>query len=102
MEFYQEIKRTFTVDESRHYQFTPRDLTRLVFKLKKHVLSFKDPREFYEILYWESCRAFMDRVTSVSSRAQFISIVQSLMTRHFSYDTRSQGDFVFTTLSSGK
>ena len=102
VEFYEEVKRRFTVDQHRHYQFTPRDLTRLIFKLRKHDLQVRDPREFYEILYWESCRLFMDRITSVSSRGQFLNIVHSLMQRHFSYDTKNQGEFVFTTLSSGK
>lgn len=49
---YSEVRSKFSVDEQRHYLFTPRDLTILAFNLLRYELN--SPQDLIEVLIYES------------------------------------------------
>jgi dynein heavy chain 2 len=57
---YSDTRQKFSVDEHRHYLFTPRDLTGVVFNLLRYAIA--SPQELIEVLIYELQRAFKDRL----------------------------------------
>lgn len=73
IECYKEIRAKFSIDDHRHYLFTPRDLTQWVFSLDRYDTSSK--QLLIEATVYEGVRIFMDRLVGNESRIQFQQII---------------------------
>lgn len=60
IELFSSVKSNFSIDEHRHYLFTPRDITQLIFSLLRYEI--KDAQTLVEVLIYESSRIFKDRL----------------------------------------
>ena len=60
IELYTSVKSNFSIDEHRHYLFTPRDITQQMFSLLRYEI--KDAQTLIEVLIYESSRIFKDRL----------------------------------------
>lgn len=69
IELYTNVKANFSVDEHRHYLFTPRDITQLVFSILRYEI--REARSLIEVLIYESSRIFKDRLVDKQSKAKF-------------------------------
>ena len=81
VEFYGQILQRFTIDEYRHYLYTPRSLTQVVFGILRYE-NYNKEEFFYEILTYEINRSFRDRLVSSESQSKFDNVVQSLLKSH--------------------
>lgn len=83
IQVYSEVRQKFSVDEHRHYLFTPRDLTGLVFNLLRYDL--RSPQDLIETLIYESQRVFKDRLVDKESKKRFDNILGGLLKRELKY-----------------
>ena len=60
------IKQKFSVDEHRHYLFTPREITEWVFGLMRY--EAENAQALIEALVYESMRIFKDRLVNRESK----------------------------------
>ncbi len=68
IEFYIEVQSKFSVDEQRHYNFTPRNLTQIIMGLMNYDYSSGDSKELlYEALQNEIQRSFRDKLVNFES-----------------------------------
>ena len=65
VECYQNICSKFSVDEHRHYQFTPRNITHIVFGLMRYLNLFASPETILEALLNELNKNFRDRLVTL-------------------------------------
>jgi dynein heavy chain 2 len=98
VDIYQKTKEKFTVDERRHYLFTPRDITLLVKNLCRYDLVAED---VCTVVVNESCRIFRDRLVGLESCNRFDQILSSIMRSQFRYNTISP-EPIFTSLTSAR
>ena len=73
IDLYNKVKTDFSVDEYRHYLYTPRDITQLIFSLLRYEI--KEPQGLIEVLIYESSRIFKDRLVNKESKAKFDNIL---------------------------
>ncbi|GBG24746.1 Cytoplasmic dynein 2 heavy chain 1 [Hondaea fermentalgiana] len=88
---YREVKQRFSVDDHRHYQFTPRDLTAWVLGMLRY-----DDAELLDVFAYEARRIFSDRLVDESSRMAFESILGNIMRKIWQH--RIDGDMLFSSL----
>jgi len=80
VEFYQEVKRKFLSDEHRHYMYTPANLTAIVYGLMRYEIGSME--QLFEIIAYEVCRIFRDRIVDFESLSRFDSILMGLLRSH--------------------
>lgn len=98
VDIYQKTRERFTVDDHRHYLFTPRDVTKWVKNLCRYELSTE---ELMEVLIHEANRIFRDRLVGSDACSKFDQIVTGALRAHFRYATPSgQPSSYFTCLTS--
>ena len=68
VEIYQKTREKFTVDEYRHYLFTPRDVTTLVKNICRYDLESED---LLDVLMQEANRIFRDRLVGQEALSRF-------------------------------
>ena len=73
VEFLKEVKRQFSIDEYRHYLFTPREVTQWCFGLSRYTM--KNDQDFVRGLIWEANRIFRDRLVAYKSVVKFDNII---------------------------
>lgn len=98
VEVYQKIREKFTVDEHRHYLFTPRDVTSWVKNLCRYDL-VAEP--LLEVLAYEACRTFRDRLVGAEACSRFDQQLSSVIRSSFRH-TVASADAVFTSLTSAR
>lgn len=86
IELYTNVKSKFSVDEHRHYLYTPRDITSLVFSLLRY--DIREPQALIEVLIYESSRIFKDRLVDKESKAKFDSTLYNLLKTHLKYNDK--------------
>ena len=69
IDMYGEIKNRFSVDDHRHYLFTPRMVTQLVFQLLRYEIPDAGP--LIATLVYESQRVYKDRLVDRQSKKSF-------------------------------
>ncbi len=77
IELFSNVKSNFSIDEHRHYLFTPRDITQLIFSLLRYEI--KDAQTLVEVLIYESSRVFKDRLVDKQSKQKFDTILYRLI-----------------------
>lgn len=92
---YFEVKQKFSVDDYRHYQFTPRDLTEWVLGM----LRYDDP-ELLDVFAYEARRTFRDRLVGESARSAFDSILTNILRKEWQH--RVDYDILFSSLGNSE
>ena len=95
VDLYEQVKARFSVDDYRHYLFTPRDLTKLVMGLLRYDLSTE---HVLDVFAYEARRIFRDRLVDTESRGRFDSILNSLLRTQW-HHTADINDCFFTGLA---
>ncbi|DBA00111.1 TPA: hypothetical protein N0F65_000402 [Lagenidium giganteum] len=98
VEIFDATRSKFNVDEQRHYQFTPRDLTKWVFSLVRYDLEHE---EILDVLSYEARRLFRDRLVDQESVAKFDGIVNSVLKQQWRHAPKLQ-DVYFSSLHNRK
>jgi len=84
IDLYSNVRQKFSVDDHRHYLFTPRDLTGLVFNLLRYEIN--EAQGLIETFIYESSRIFKDRLVDKDSKVRFDKILYSLLKNHLRYN----------------
>lgn len=87
VEIYDSTKSRFSVDEQRHYLFTPRDLTKWVLSLLRYDLATD---EVLDVLAYEARRLFRDRLVDTESIAKFDGILNSALKQQWRHAPKLQ------------
>mmetsp|Transcript_17017 Transcript_17017/g.54247 ORF Transcript_17017/g.54247 Transcript_17017/m.54247 type:complete len:3325 (+) Transcript_17017:156-10130(+) len=80
LDVYDQTKQSFSVDDYRHYLFTPRDLTEWVIGLRRYNLTEID---LMDALVYEGCRIFRDRLVGSDSQMSFDGIIGGVVRSHW-------------------
>jgi dynein heavy chain 2 len=83
LDVYANVKAKFSVDDHRHYMFTPRDITSLVFNLLRY--DVQEAQSLIESLIYEASRIFKDRLVDKDSKLRFDKILYTLLKNHLRY-----------------
>lgn len=75
------------MDEHRHYTFTPRNITQVVFGILRYEMSSKNPESIAEALQNELAKRFKDRLVNFEQQGKFDGFLSSLLRAHLSYQT---------------
>ena len=84
IDLYSNVRQKFSVDDHRHYLFTPRDLTGLVFNMLRYEIN--EAQGLIETFIYESSRIFKDRLVDNDSKMRFDKILYSLLKNHLRYN----------------
>jgi dynein heavy chain 2 len=98
VEIYEKTKEKFTVDERRHYLFTPRDITSLV----KNISRYNYPSEsILASITHEAHRIFRDRLINADACNKFDQLLNGIMHSNLKYAVpdAAAGSY-YTSLSS--
>ena len=82
------VKQKFSVDEHRHYLYKPANLTDIVYGLLRYQISSTE--QLNEIVAYEACRVFKDRIVNVESMSKFDNLLLTLLRQYlkFSYSPK--------------
>ena len=69
IDLYGEVKQRFSVDEHRHYLFTPRMISQLIFSILRYEIPDASP--LIISLVYESQRVYRDRLVDARSKKAF-------------------------------
>jgi dynein heavy chain 2 len=98
IELFSNVKNNFSIDEHRHYLFTPRDITQLIFSLLRY--DIRDAQSLVEVLIYESSRIFKDRLVDKQSKAKFDSILYQLLRTHLKYNDKLVDTYFISKIAS--
>lgn len=93
VDLYLSVKKDFSVDEHRHYLFTPRDCTQLVCSLMRYEAQTQPV--LGEVVAYEACRTFKDRLVSREHCVKFDSILKPLARQQLAFNEAL--DSLYTT-----
>ncbi|XP_076446844.1 LOW QUALITY PROTEIN: cytoplasmic dynein 2 heavy chain 1-like [Babylonia areolata] len=83
VQFYEQLRSTFSVDDYSHYLFTPRDLTQWVMSFLRYDLtagaSESSSDTVLEIMVYEARRLFRDRIVGADAQAKFDSLLMGIV-----------------------
>jgi dynein heavy chain 2 len=105
IEVYQKVREKFTVDDRKHYLFTPRDITLLIRNISRYFNndgSENDGNDMLDVLVNECNRIFRDRLIDSDSCRQFDQIVVTTLYNNFKYSYNSNNDCHITSLISSR
>ena len=94
VEAFEQIKGKFSVDDHRHYLFTPRDITAWVRSLLRYDLRAE---ELLDVLAYEAARLFRDRMVDADSEKKFDGILNSLLRARWKHSPQPAGSEYYTT-----
>jgi dynein heavy chain 2 len=99
IEVYSNVTEKFSVDEQRHYLFTPRDLTQWVLGL----LNYDCEEEMLlDVVAYEANRLFRDRLVDQEAQSRFDSFFAGIMRSRWQHDVGKLRDVVFSTAGGEK
>ncbi|EGR34655.1 hypothetical protein IMG5_004580 [Ichthyophthirius multifiliis] len=91
IELYFGITKIFNVDQQRHYNFTPRNLTQIVFGMSK----YENDQQIIESFLNEINKTFKDRLINIQQQNQFDEFVYNLLNQNFQVQKNSLKDIYF-------
>ena len=97
VELFEQVKSRFSVDEHRHYLFTPRDLTSWIMGLLRYDMSVES---LLDVLAHEAQRTFRDRIVNAEGENKFDSLLATLLQRQWKHRLDLNG-VVYTALGIG-
>jgi dynein heavy chain 2 len=98
VDLYAGVKAKFSVDDHRHYSFTPREVTQLCIGLLRY--EARDQRTLVEAWGHEAARTFRDRLVSREDYGQFDVLLTSQLRQQLGYAEAITGFFTTWGASS--
>jgi len=92
---YQKVKEKFTVDDRRHYIFTPRDVTAWVKNICRYDLA---KVSIVDAVAHEACRIFRDRLVGHDARSKFDQLLSGVIRSEFKHSF--DFDSLYTSLGN--
>ena len=83
VELFLNVKQKFSVDEHRHYLYTPSNLTAIIYGLLRYQIGSTD--QLLEIISYEACRVFKDRIVNVESMSKFDNLLLGLLKQNLKF-----------------
>jgi dynein heavy chain 2 len=99
VELYASVRQKFSVDDHRHYLFTPRDITGLVFNLLRY--DIQEAQGLIETLVYESSRIFKDRLVDKDSKMRFDKILYTLLKNHLRFGEQLKDTYFISKVVQG-
>ena len=84
VELYEALRKKFSVDEQRHYLFTPRDLTQWIVGLARYDLN-EGGTSVLDMWAAEGSQQLRARLVSAQHHAKFDALVSATLKGHFDY-----------------
>mmetsp|Transcript_23934 Transcript_23934/g.36617 ORF Transcript_23934/g.36617 Transcript_23934/m.36617 type:complete len:445 (+) Transcript_23934:7216-8550(+) len=100
IDLYSNVKQKFSVDDHRHYLFTPRDITCLIYSLLRYEIN--EAQGLIETLIYESSRIFKDRLVDVDSKMRFDKILYTLLKSHLRFSEQLKDTFFISKIVQGQ
>lgn len=97
VELFDVVRTKFSVDDHRHYLFTPRDLTAWVEGLLRYDL---ESEVLLDVFAYEAQRLVRDRVVDHEGASRFDAILNGVLRSHWSHKADLK-DVYFTSLAGG-
>ncbi|KAK7489861.1 hypothetical protein BaRGS_00018883, partial [Batillaria attramentaria] len=99
VQFYEQLRARFTVDDYSHYLFTPRDLTLWVMSLLRYDLNAGSRENtsdhLLEIWAYEAKRLFRDRIVGAENQSKFDNMLMSVIRSDWSANIFENVDTTF-------
>jgi dynein heavy chain 2 len=95
---YDGVRSRFSVDEQRHYLFTPRDLTSFVVSLLRYRV---DSEPLLDIVTYEAQRHFRDRLVNSDAETRFDSLLVAALRKDWEYRVAVEPQFFSAVSRSG-
>ena len=99
IDLYSKVRQRFSIDDHRHYLFTPRDVTGLIFNLLRYEI--QEAQGLIETLVYESSRIFKDRLVDKESKMQFDKILYGLLQSHLRYKDQLRDTYFISKVVQG-
>ena len=99
IELYANVKSNFSIDEHRHYLFTPRDITQLMFSLLRY--DIRDAQALIEVMIYEASRIFKDRLVDKQSKTKFDTVLYTLLRNNLKYNEKLTDTYFISKVASG-
>jgi dynein heavy chain 2 len=96
VDIYQKTREKFTVDDCRHYLFTPRDMTTWVRNLCRYDLQNEN---ILDVIGHEACRIFRDRLVGVDACNRFDHQLNGIFKSMFKHSFKC-ASHIFTSLTT--
>eukprot|EP00966_Prymnesium_polylepis_P242883 5616945-Prymnesium_polylepis.1 len=100
IDVFEQVRRKLTVDEQRHYLFTPRDLTQWTRGLLRYELE-DTSQPLLDMWASEGARQLRDRLVSVRDGGRFDALVANALRTNFDYVSDAAGKYTFSSLLGG-
>ena len=95
LDVYDQVTKSFSADDHRHYKFTPRTITEWIQALDRYDLAAVD---LVEALYYEAGRTFRDRLVGPEATGRYDALISNVFRTHnLRADNLGSTDRVFTT-----
>jgi dynein heavy chain 2 len=99
VELYSNVRQKFSVDDHRHYLFTPRDITGLCFNLLRY--DVPEAQALIETLVYEASRIFRDRLVDRDSKQRFDKLLYSLLKSHLRFGEQLKDTYFISKVVQG-
>jgi dynein heavy chain 2 len=96
IDLYSNVRAKFSVDDHRHYLFTPRDITQITFNLLRYQIN--DAANLIETFIYESSRIFKDRLVDKESKNRFHKILYSILKNRLRYADELKDTYFISTI----
>lgn len=100
IDVFEQVRRKLSIDEQRHYLFTPRDLTQWVKGLLRYELN-ETSQPLLDMWAFEGERQLRDRLVSTRDGGRFDALVANALRTHFDYVSDASTKFIFSSLMGG-
>lgn len=96
IDLYSNVRSKFSVDEHRHYIFTPRNVTYMIFSILRYEIP--EAQSLIEIMIYESSRIYRDRLVDAECGKRFDNLLYSLLKTHLKYPNRLQDTYFLSKI----
>ena len=100
IDLYANVKSKFSVDDHRHYQFTPRMITQLIFQLLRYEIN--EAQSLIETMIYESQRVYRDRLVDRQAQATFDNMMYNLIKSHLKYPNKLEDTYFLSKVTQGQ
>eukprot|EP00981_Chlorochromonas_danica_P004240 scaffold857_cov152-Ochromonas_danica.AAC.23 len=98
VEIFQKTKEKFTVDDRRHYLFTPRDVTIWIKNICRYNLEVEN---LLDAVAYEACRIFRDRLVGTDCLSKFDQLLAGVLRTQFRHPLIAP-ESIFSSLSGAR
>jgi dynein heavy chain 2 len=99
VDLYRKVRQQFSVDDHRHYLFTPRDITGLVFNLMRY--DIQEALGLVETLIYEASRIFRDRLVDKQSKLSFDKTLYAVLKERLDFQDRLRDTYFISKVVQG-